>query len=656
MRAFVQRGVFVLLALFAAREDGLRGQWKIVASALGGTSAETMAYCDGVLWAGGTGVWHSSDSGKTWRSSNFSGAAHDIHFLDRTTGLVAGDGGVFLTHDGGQTWRNILVLNKAYQVAFNGSARVIHALEHPNGTMYTSFDSGSTWTRANVSGSGWGLGFAVATDGSLYMVWCDFDALVGTVSSSTDLGRTWPIRSTQFDGDAYSISVDSCDPKRICIANENCESAGDMMSHLRVSTDAGTTWQTTASLGSSEFSGTLATCSHTIYTGTSTQGIKQSTDRGMTWRNIGGPPIGQDTRLIAAINDSVLLSVDRNGNVWRTDNSGGFSRAASSPSSFAASPAKIFSSDTISCDSVSRSVFFSRSGCPPVFITKWLIVGTNSGSYKASNLSNDSILITLYGTKQGNQNAELLFILSNGSNDTVNLAGYVIPSVPLSLSSSNETSDTLGGSVFVPITITGLTRPEDIDLVLHYDPTLAYNSSTDAANTKLDIPGEQWPGRSKLHIAQAVSGVVAGYAHFTVFADSGAKTQVTFDSLTVLSAVSPCEYTLPNAVTSTITPPSGCGTAMLSQYLQSGQIPNFSIRPNPTTGNVELTSSLNLGDASVEVYDMLGTKRGAFAVTLAKDAPAHLTLPQAPTLGAGIYYLRVRSVAGVTSLRVVVAR
>src|ERR1019366_8311758 len=156
---------------------------------------------------------------------------------------------------------------------------------------------------------------------------------------------------------------------------------------------------------------------------------------------------------------------------------------------------------------------------------------------------------------------------------TVPLLGYGIPSVPLSMSSSNEATNIVGGDIAVPITISNLNHTENINLTLHYDSTLQYQGSFDAANVKLDIAGEQWPGRSKLNIAQAQSGVVAGYAHFTVFADSSAKLQVTFDSLDVLSASSPCEYTLPSPVTSTITPPSGCGTTILSQFLKDGQIP-----------------------------------------------------------------------------------
>ncbi len=69
-------------------------------------------------------------------------------------------------------------------------------------------------------------------------------------------------------------------------------------------------------------------------------------------------------------------------------------------------------------------------------------------------------------------------------------------------------------------------------------------------------------------------------------------------------------------------------------------------------GDVELTSSVNIGDAEVEIYDVLGVKRADLTVTLSKDAPALFSLPDA----AGIYYLRIHSIAGVRSMSAVVAK
>jgi hypothetical protein len=69
-------------------------------------------------------------------------------------------------------------------------------------------------------------------------------------------------------------------------------------------------------------------------------------------------------------------------------------------------------------------------------------------------------------------------------------------------------------------------------------------------------------------------------------------------------------------------------------------------------GDIELTSSLDLGDAEVEIYDMLGVKRADLILTLAKDAPARISLPDE----AGMYYLRIKSAAGISSMSVIVTK
>jgi hypothetical protein len=327
--------------------------------------------------------------------------------------------------------------------------------------------------------------------------------------------------------------------------------------------------------------------------------------------------------------------------------------------SYALSANQLFSRDSLRhCENpVFAKLFITSAGCPLPKILSETISGSDSADYEIAQFVRsisgyDSLEISFSPSDSGARIAQYQLTLDNGTTITIPLLGYGIPSVPLNMSSANEATNTVGGDVSVPITITGLTHPENINLTLHYDTTLQYQGFFDPSNVKLDIPGQQWPGRSKLNIASAQSGVVAGYARFTVFADSTVKPQVTFDSLDVLSATSPCEYTLPSAVTSTITPPSGCGTTILSQVLQSGQIPTFTIRPNPTMGDAELTSSLDLGDAEVEIYDMLGIKRADITVTLAKDTPAHISLPDA----AGIYYLRIKSAAGISSMSVIVAK
>src|SRR5205085_10125244 len=122
------------------------------------------------------------------------------------------------------------------------------------------------------------------------------------------------------------------------------------------------------------------------------------------------------------------------------------------------------------------------------------------------------------------------------------LQGVGIGVVPhqLSILTTDQATDTIAGSVDVPITIHGLDHAEDVELVLHYDNGLTYDSSF-SSTTSLDMPNEQWTNRSKLHITQAKPDTILGYARFNTFGDS-MQSYVTFDSVMVLTGITPCQY------------------------------------------------------------------------------------------------------------------
>jgi len=323
------------------------------------------------------------------------------------------------------------------------------------------------------------------------------------------------------------------------------------------------------------------------------------------------------------------------------------------PNILSVSPSTLFSDDTISCDSLTRTLVFSRSGCLPPTIFAWSIVGADSASFRASNLSNDSILVTLYGIKQGSQSAQLILALDNGSSDTVALAGYVnILPRALTLSTADVNTDTVGGTVAVPITIEGLKRPENVELVLHYDGSVDYLGSFSPSGVPLDVP-EPGTSRSILYITGAMPDAIAGYSMFNVFNDSSTVAHASFNSLQVLTANSPCEYSAPiEAVTSTITAPSGCGAQTLSRLVHLGEMPELSVSPNPTTGVIWISSNAEIEDATIEVFDMLGMKQGEIARSKISDHPLEVRLPSA----SGVYTIRIQSALGTRMIRVIEAQ
>jgi hypothetical protein len=255
------------------------------------------------------------------------------------------------------------------------------------------------------------------------------------------------------------------------------------------------------------------------------------------------------------------------------------------------------------------------------------------------------------GSESGDQSAELLLFLTDGSVDTILLDGYVSTSAnTLTLSTQNVQTDTLGATVAVPITLDGLERPENVELVLHYAGTINYLGSFSPAGVHLDIPGDSSLGRSVLAITGATSGAVLGYAKFNVFNDSNNAAHATFDSLTVSSQISPCEYSMPQPATSTITTPSGCAIPTLSQFLHLDKTPLFSVVPNPATnGYVWISSNTDVGAVTILTYDMLGTMRSEVSGQINTENPIVLPLP----VGSGVYNIIVRANSGMRTLRVV---
>lgn len=365
-----------------------------------------------------------------------------------------------------------------------------------------------------------------------------------------------------------------------------------------------------------------------------------------------------DGRNIACVNDNIVFVLDADGSIWETINSGGDSLTNLGINDLALLQNSLFSKDSLFvCDntiSIIQSVTLQPKGCSPPTLVKIEVLGSDSLSYTATQITGDSISVIFSPLYNNLNSAQLILTLSDGSKRIVTLMGYGIPPTPLTITTTaNQNVDTLGALVTIPIMINGLRKPENITLVMHYDTVLNYNGSLSNTGVKLDLPNEQWKGRTKLSIPNATSNKILGFAHFDVFNDSVAVQKVSFDSLTVLSPLAACQYIYypsPEAAASIVTPLSGCGVLTISRYLHHNQVPQLRITPNPTTGDVLITSSLNLGECSITIYDILGTEKGRQSLTLAKNSPAKVLLP----VGNGVYAVIVKSEIGSYDLRVVV--
>ncbi len=670
MKASRWWSLIVLASLLPAASTS--AQWKNVAPGLvaGAKFGGAMQYRDGIVWAGGDNLFRSIDSGKTWqRSGNFANAnITDIAFFDRLNGLVSTQAqGLFHTSDGGNSWQNVITSGAFWKVSFNGSASVMHALDL-SAIFYTSVDGGVTWTRTNIGNNIECRSFAVANDGSVYVQASDNNSspYSGTLFYSKDLGGTWTAVFGRSNGDCYTIAVDSCDPRRLYLVNEEVYQPSDNIAKIYLSTDGGGTWTITDSHSRLFYSGSLATTNDALFFGTldSSDGIYRSVDQAQTWKPIGGPALAPDSRNIAAINANMVLGMDGNGSIWLTTNGGGDSVSmGASGFVYSESPQRLFNGDTLNlCDTPRLdTIEIDASACLWPSVKSEQVIGPAAKDYQVIQpvslpfSTHDSAVISFVPSDTNLRLATYQLTLDDGTVISIPLAGVGLAAHQLSFAaaSMSEKTDTIGGLVSVPIIVDGLARAETIELVLHYPlADLDYVGSFDPTGTKVDIPGEQWLGRSKLRITGAKDSAVAAYARFNVFSDTAYDPQITFDSLDVPTALTPCEYVPPPAETTEIIPMQGCGIPMLSRWIHLGERPVFGIRPNPTNGDIMVTASMNVGNVSIEVYDMLGTERAQFNLPLSKDAPATLSLP----LESGLYYVRVISQAGASNVPVIIRR
>ena len=663
----------LVLSLFGG---GLRAQWKSVGAVKwdnppnGGVMGPgAIHFKDGIIWAGQETIIYSTDTGKTWTDlprpipfdyfHDFT--IFDFSFINKDTGIISyrnggppyindqsSFDGIFQTTDRGQNWKRIYSFydDPSYHLSYNHSSSIIHVMDDVLSDITTSLDGGKSWNSVTLGGRI--ADFAVAKDGTLYaMASKNHGDLALNVYVSTDVGKIWQQSGGGISADSYSIDVDSCDDSRLYIVDEDYMARVQGYSILYMSSDRGSTWTSQFTLPWPGLAGSFASSSHAQFVPTTDAGILRSTDHGVTWKNIGGPDLkfpSVDSRDICVINDNIVFLIDYAGNIWATFNSGGDSIAAPSHG-LLVSPNSLFDSDTAQCGvGVSGSIAIQSSDCAVPSITSQIISGPDATNYAISSITGGGADVIFTPTHSGLHEAVLILSFSDGSIDTILLGGNGAAGSILNIVTSDQKTDTIGATISVPISISGLVQSEDVDIVLHYPTYFDYLATFDGTGAKVDLSSEQWPGRSRCLIKNVVPGSTAAWARFNVFADSSVKTQVTFDSVEITTATSPCEYLLPPATSAIITPPSGCGVPSLSQLLQ-GKFPTFSVLPNPTSGMVSIESQENEGEISIEVYDALGIERMKTLLTLTAQDPSQITLPESK----GIYYLRIRTADGLYS-------
>lgn len=362
--------IIVLLTLFSALllfSVDVNAQWTNVAPnklyelpwpAWTGMPVECGAihFKDGTIWAGWEELCYSEDTGKTWQKTNFidvsgSGLILDIEFFDKNTGAIStwenkynGFGpvaqlGIFLTYDRGKTWQRVTNEFPFTRIGFSKeiNPRLLAFMGSSAGNCPSFFRhaSGKRWDYMTIWGAGPGYSFITAKSGTLYSLSSDpFTNDTGYVHFSTDEGISWTRFTAPVDqyGSSFNpnIDIDSCDPQRLYLTNcavpIGClRTIPDDTSQIFYSTNAGKTWEVGFAHQGAYISGGFASATHAQYAQTVSDGILRSTDKGVSWKTIGGPSSVNrySARHLCAVNDNIIFALDSLGSIWATYNSGG---------------------------------------------------------------------------------------------------------------------------------------------------------------------------------------------------------------------------------------------------------------------------------------------------------------------------------------------
>ncbi|MFI5201027.1 MAG: WD40/YVTN/BNR-like repeat-containing protein, partial [Candidatus Kapaibacterium sp.] len=251
-------------------------------------------------------VYRTTDGGLTWYPATvpqgYSGEIGDIQMVDTKNGWLAITGGrcaLWKTTDGGVTWKETSLLGTGTSVRVTPSAIVVTNL---GGFNYVSTDGGLTF-QATSFGSTNGVDFVDGNHGAISGFrapnWL-YTADGGLTWQPSNLNTEgWSVYGAKGTSDFYAAPETNMHPNH---------------DKIYKSSDYGATWNAIATFPFN-FTGDIEGVGedvlffqvHWFDVGIS-QGFYFSTDKGITWTNIGGPNMIADTRF-AVLNMCYQIAV-----------------------------------------------------------------------------------------------------------------------------------------------------------------------------------------------------------------------------------------------------------------------------------------------------------------------------------------------------------
>ena len=235
------------------------------------------------------------------------------------TKLAAGANGntIYTSSDSGATWTaNASLPNKAWFALASSADGTKLVAGVFGGSIWTSSDSGATWTENTTSPGGGKLwhGIASSADGT------KLAAVVngGNIYTSTDSGATWTVDTSVGSTKGWASIKSSDDGTKLIASTEN--------DYIWYSTNSGVTWTAaTTSTQATRYGITLSADGTKAAAGVQYSGnIWTSTDGGATWtENTTSPGATKNWYAMAGSSDGTkLVAAVYDGNIWTSTDSG----------------------------------------------------------------------------------------------------------------------------------------------------------------------------------------------------------------------------------------------------------------------------------------------------------------------------------------------
>lgn len=220
---------------------------------------------------------------------------------------VTGSGGIFLSSDSGQTWKNSSAITSFPWESVACSSDGTKLIGGPGGqVLYTSTNSGSTWTPSSSVSATWN-GVASSASGNNFVA-------VGTSGIYTNLGSSW-LQSFTVSGNGWS-AVDASPNFTYLIA-------ADSGTGIYTSTNSAKTWTKVNSSTFAWHSVAISTDGTRLIAAVNGGGIYVSTNSGASWGELTSIPTSASWAGIAASADcSKVAAAVSSGDIYITVNGG----------------------------------------------------------------------------------------------------------------------------------------------------------------------------------------------------------------------------------------------------------------------------------------------------------------------------------------------